>query len=438
MKDRQFVIAEKLYKNVTDGTHDSPKPQIQGFPLVTSKNIKGGVLDISSANLISKIDYDNISKRSEVEKWDVIISMIGEYCGYTYIEKNDKINYAIKNVGLFKTGSELEARWLTYYLQSDLGQYYLKQVRSGSSQPYLSLGALRKLPIFNPTIEIKRKITSVLSALDNKIELNNKINAELEAMAKTIYDYWFVQFDFPDANGKPYKSSGGTMVWNETLKRDIPERWAAETINDLGSVIGGSTPSKAIPENFSNSGTPWITPKDLSMNIGNKFISKGETDVSEIGLKEASLNILNAGSVLMSSRAPIGYLAINRLPCTTNQGFKSVVCNKNYSCEYVFYVLKHNMPKIEANASGSTFKEISTGVFRSITVVKPSIEVVNNYVDKVKAIFQKQNNLEIQNQELGQLRDWLLPTLMNGQVTIGEAEEKVGMVAEGSVKYNIS
>jgi len=96
------------------------------------------------------------------------------------------------------------------------------------------------------------------------------------------------------------------------------------------------------------------------------------------------------------------------------------------------------MPKIEANASGSTFKEISTGVFRSITVVKPSIEVVNNYVDKVKAIFQKQNNLEIQNQELGQLRDWLLPTLMNGQVTIGEAEEKVGMVAEGSVKYNIS
>jgi type I restriction enzyme S subunit len=322
-----------------------------------------------------------------------------------------------------------------YYLYHYLKRLDLSNLNSGTGVPSMTFGAYYGIKLQLPDLPTQQKIASVLSALDDKIELNNKINAELEAMAKTLFDYWFEQFDFPDGNGKPYKSSGGTMIWNEALKRDIPEGWAAETISDLGSVIGGSTPSKAIPENFSNSGTPWITPKDLSMNIGNKFISKGETDVSEIGLKKASLNILDAGSVLMSSRAPIGYLAINRLPCTTNQGFKSVVCNKNYTCEYVFYVLKHNMPKIEANASGSTFKEISTGVLRSIKVVKPLVKIVNKYVEKVGPIFQKQNNLEIQNNELAQLRDWLLPMLMNGQVTVSEAEEKVEMVAEGAVDY---
>ncbi|WP_345765519.1 restriction endonuclease subunit S [Chryseobacterium endophyticum] len=116
-------------------------------------------------------------------------------------------------------------------------------------------------------------------------------------MAKTLYDYWFVQFDFPDENGKPYKSSGGKMIWNEILKREIPEGWGFQTIEELGTIVGGSTPSKASEENFSKNDIPWITPKDLSQNIGNKFIARGEFDVTEKGFKEASLNILPANSV---------------------------------------------------------------------------------------------------------------------------------------------
>lgn len=235
-------------------------------------------------------------------------------------------------------------------------------------------------------------------------------------MAKTLYDYWFVQFDFPNENGKPYKSSNGKMIWNEVLKKEIPQGWEIEKIESLGTITGGSTPSKAIAENFSFNGFPWITPKDLSQNTGNKFITKGEFDVTQKGLKEASLNILPANSVLMSSRAPIGYLAVNRFDCTTNQGFKSIVCNREYPYEYVFYVLKHNMPSIEANASGSTFKEISTAVLKSIKILKPKKEVVVKYQTIISTIFLKQDNLELQNQQLSALRDWLLPMLMNGQV----------------------
>jgi type I restriction enzyme S subunit len=254
--------------------------------------------------------------------------------------------------------------------------------------------------------------------MKNKNSHSSTINDNLELMAKTLYDYWFVQFDFPDENGKPYKSSGGKMVWNEILKREIPIGWEFQTIEELGTITGGSTPSKAIENNFSKNGIPWITPKDLSQNIGNKFIARGELDVTEKGLKEASLNILPANSVLMSSRAPIGYLAINRFDCTTNQGFKSIVCNKEYPFEYVFYVLKHNMLSIEANASGSTFKEISTAVLKTIKILKPQKRLVNQFKNIASVIFQQQNNLEQQNQQLSSLRDWLLPMLMNGQVKV--------------------
>ncbi|MGC4234932.1 MAG: restriction endonuclease subunit S [Niabella sp.] len=244
------------------------------------------------------------------------------------------------------------------------------------------------------------------------------INDNLKQQAKTLYDYWFVQFDFPNAEGKPYKSSGGKMVWNEVLKKNIPQGWCNEKIGDLGTIIGGSTPSKAIEENFSQEGIPWITPKDLSLNVGKKFITKGEIDLSEKGRKEAALNLLPPRSVLMSSRAPVGYLAVNRVTCTTNQGFKSIVCNKSYSCEYIYYVLNQYMPTIEANATGSTFKEISGTVFKAINIIKPSRTIVNEFTKKGKKIFDKQDNLEKQNQQLSALRDWLLPMLMNGQVKI--------------------
>jgi type I restriction enzyme S subunit len=262
------------------------------------------------------------------------------------------------------------------------------------------------------------KVTKVLTALDSKIELNNRINSELESMAKTLYDYWFVQFDFPNKNGKPYKSSGGKMFWNEELKREIPEGWDSGVLSDLGEIIGGSTPSRDVEENFDTNGTPWITPKDLSENTGNKFITKGEVSVSDLGLKSASLKILPKGSVLMSSRAPVGYMAIARESVTTNQGFKSFVPKSDYSTSFIFYTVKNAMPEIINNASGSTFKEISGSTLKIIKVCLPKNIVIKEYTSKVEAIFDRQNNLEIENQKLTELRDWLLPMLMNGQVKV--------------------
>jgi type I restriction enzyme S subunit len=186
----------------------------------------------------------------------------------------------------------------------------------------------------------------------------------------------------------------------------------------LGDIIGGSTPPREIKEYFITDGTAWITPKDLSINRGNKFIAKGELDVSDEGIKAASLNIMPKGTILLSSRAPVGYLAISRGKVTTNQGFKSFVPNKGFSTEFVYYSIKNMIPAIENNAVGSTFKEISAATLKTIPIYLPDKKVVDVYSKIVKPIFDRQNNLEIENQKLTELRDWLLPMLMNGRIKV--------------------
>lgn len=275
---------------------------------------------------------------------------------------------------------------------------------------------LQELPI--PNVLTQKNIAAILSILDAKIDLNNRINTELEAMAKTLYDYWFVQFDFPDGNGKPYKFSGGKMVWNELLKREVPKGWKSGTISDLGIISGGSTPSMAVAAYFDETGIPWITPKDLSANAGNKFIARGETNVSQLGIKKTSLTVMPRGTVLLSSRAPIGYMAIARQDLSTNQGFKSIIPNGKYSSAFIYYAIKNLIPVIVNNASGSTFKEISGSVLKSITTCLPSYQIMEKYTSVIEASFKKQESIEIENQSLAALRDWLLPMLMNGQVQV--------------------
>lgn len=322
-----------------------------------------------------------------------------------------------------------------YYLLKKLP---LQKLDSGSANPTLNRNYAHRIKVDIPGLNEQKQISQLLRTLDSKITLNNRINQELEAMAKLIYDYWFVQFDFPmseaqakamgkpELAGRPYKASGGPMVYNEQLKREIPKGWEDGTFDDMGEIVGGSTPSKSIDKNFTvRDGTSWITPNDLSNNTGSKYITRGALDVTELGLKDASLRKMPAGTILLTSRAPIGYTAIARLETTSNQGFKSLVPNKGYSTEYTYYTVRLYIRVMKQYASGSTFKEISGRTLKTIKIPIPPKNLVESFTNKVEAIFRKQDILEEENQKLAELRDWLLPMLMNGQVTIREAEEKV-------------
>ena len=357
-------------------------------------------------------------KVTRFKKNDILIANIRPYL--KKIWQADIDGGASSDVLVVRPNDVIDNNFLYYALTQDSFFEYVMKGSKGTKMPRGDKSQIMDFVIPDLEIDEQMKIGKLLKSIDQKIQINNQINQELEAMAKTLYDYWFVQFDFPDQNGKPYKSSGGKMVYHPELKREIPEGWGVEKLENLGTIVGGSTPTKSISDNFTKGGEgySWITPNDLSNNKGNKFIKNGEIDVTVRGLKDASLKLYPEGTVLMSSRAPVGYLAIATKELTTNQGFKSFIPDKKYDKNYIYYTLQNCLKVIEQNASGSTFKEISATVLKDIKILQPNLEIVKKFEIKVSSINNYIRDNEVQNQELTQLRDWLLPMLINGQVKV--------------------
>ncbi|MCI5983396.1 MAG: restriction endonuclease subunit S [Bacteroidales bacterium] len=235
-------------------------------------------------------------------------------------------------------------------------------------------------------------------------------------MAKQLYDYWFVQFDFPDANGKPYKSSGGKMVWNEKLKREIPVGWEVKNLGSVAEIVNGATPSTADEENYGGD-IVWITPKDLS-DQKCKFIYFGQRTITEKGYKSCSTSILPVGTVLMSSRAPIGLVSIAKTEVCTNQGFKSIVPNDMSLSLFIYYYIKQNVLRIQSLGVGTTFMEVSKDKMEKFPILIPKDKLLAEWTDKVSAFSDQQFEMVKQLNDLTAQREYLLPLLMNGQVSV--------------------
>lgn len=280
-----------------------------------------------------------------------------------------------------------DIRYLYFLINSmDISGYI-----TGSVQPKLSQGNLNSIIVELPKIEIQKRIADYISILDNKIQINNKINDNLEEQAQTYFQKLFID------------------------NADI--HWTKGTISDLGIIVGGGTPSKSNPKYFTQNGIAWITPKDLSINKS-KFISHGNNDITELGLKNSAASIMPKGTVLFSSRAPIGYIAVASNKVTTNQGFKSVVPKSEIGTAFVYYFLKNNIPIIEGMASGSTFKEVSSSIMKNIPATIPDYKTIDLFNNFCIPIFTKQQIIEKQNQLLSILRDNLLQKLMTGNLDV--------------------
>lgn len=315
---------------------------------------------------------------------------------------------------------KIYGKYLNALLHTKYAQKYFSNNATGSGQRYtLSKESIEDMPVYLPAYKEQVRIGDYLSDIDKKIEINNLINAELEAMAKQIYDYWFVQFDFPNKDGNPYKSSGGKMIWNKTLKREIPEGWSDIPLSEIAKVENGATPSTLEEDNYGGD-INWITPKDLSDKM-TKFISKGERSITQKGYDSCSTTLLPEGSILMSSRAPIGLVAIASQKVCTNQGFKNIVPEELNDRFYLYYYIKNYMPLIKVLGNGTTFKEVSKETMMAFPILKVNNEeLYNNWIKGVSSIFSRQCDIENEIEELLSLRSYTLPLLMNGQYIIKE------------------
>ena len=288
-------------------------------------------------------------------------------------------------------------KYLYYFLKNSstvAELQLLAETRSGTF-PQITFSEVANLTIPVPSLAVQEVIVQTMQCLEDKITCNEQINDNLEQQAQSYFQELFVDNADPE--------------------------WAIGTISDLGTVVGGSTPSKAKPEYYTESGIAWITPKDLSINKS-KFVSHGENDITELGLKNSSAAIMPEGTVLFSSRAPIGYIAIAAGEVTTNQSFKSVVPKPEIGTPFVYFFLKNTLPVIEGMASGSTFKEVSGSTMKNVPAVIPDAETLAKFSDFCAPIFAQQRILEEQNQSLATLRDNLLPKLMSGEIDVSAVQ----------------
>ena len=309
----------------------------------------------------------------------------------------DPVDFCIAQdmIALRADESKIYPKYLFAVLRSREIQQQIYNTNVGDVIPHFKKQFLNQLLIPIPGRSIQESIGDLYYVLSLKAERNKKINDNLEQQAQSYFQELFVDNADPE--------------------------WTTGTISDLGAVVGGSTPSKAKPEYYTESGIAWITPKDLSINKS-KFVSHGENDITELGLKNSSAAIMPEGTVLFSSRAPIGYIAIAAGEVTTNQGFKSVVPKPEIGTPFVYFFLKNTLPVIEGMASGSTFKEVSGSTMKNVPAVIPDAETLAKFSDFCAPIFAQQRILEEQNQSLATLRDNLLPKLMSGEIDVSAVQ----------------
>lgn len=355
---------------------------------------KGGVCEAANVPSGTVIEY---------KIGDILISNIRPY--FQKIWRADRNGGCSADVLCIRAKENVDSKYLYYLLSQQAFFDYVMSGAKGCKMPRGDKKQIMQWPVTLPPLEEQRRIAGILGSLDDKIELNRRINANLEAQAQALFRSWFVDFE-------PFRD--GPFVDSELGK--IPQGWKIGTLSEIGDVIGGGTPSKIKPEYYTDNGIAWITPKDLSTN-NCKFTSKGETDISELGYKNSSAKLMPRGSVLFSSRAPIGYISIAKNGICTNQGFKSIVPKKAGTC-FIYYFLRNNTSKIESMASGSTFKEASGGLMKSLEVIIPSNKILTAFEEAVQPLFNMQEHNEDENARLSALRDTLLPKLMAGEIAI--------------------
>lgn len=386
----------------------------RGVPVLNGSNVNGIKLTENSFNYLTPEKAKSL-KKANAKRGDIVITHRGTLGQICYIPENSLYDNYVISQSQFKVSLKrnlVDPIYFTYYFHTNEGQKRLLSFKNHVGVPALAQATTNFRLLEFPLIPIKEqfKIAHILSTLDAKIELNNRINAQLEAMAKTIYDYWFVQFDFPDANGKPYKSSGGKMVWNEELKREVPEGWEVGTLADIADITMGQSPPG---ESYNEEGIGTVFYQGCT-DFGTRFPSVRK-------YTNSPTRYAKQGDILLSVRAPVGTMNIANENCCIGRGL-AALNSKNNSISFLYGAM-NNLKQIfdRRNNGGTTFGSITKDDLFSLQVLIPPTEVINQFDKKLNSSFESQNNIEQQNQQLSSLRDWLLPMLMNGQVSVGDA-----------------
>ena len=414
--------------NITDGEHGSVTDVTDSkYYFLNNNNITDSGISINNNDRrISKEEFERIHKRTQLETGDVVIASCGTI-GKAQVIRDTSINYDFsRSVGIIKCNKDiLLPEFLYFYLKNPETQKRIARASEGAVQKHFYIGAMEDFEVEIPDIKTQQEIIVCLSAIEAKISNNNAICSDLESMAKLLYDYWFVQFDFPDENGRPYKSSGGKMVWNEELKREIPEGWKVAPFEKcIASINTGLNPR----DNFQlNTGGKirYLTVKNLTKEGTIDFTSCDMIDEDARAIVHRRSDI-QVGDILFASISPLGRChVITETPedWDINESVFSIRPNyQNMTSIFLYMTFMSDVfiKKAEGSSAGSVFKGIRISELQGLNTILPPKAILNAFDEQTKNIFKMKAIAFAENQQLAALRDFLLPMLMNGQVKVAD------------------
>jgi len=373
---------------IGDGIHGTPNYSEDGeFYFINGNNISNGKVIIKGdTKRVNRIEFEKYKKL--LSNRTILLSINGTI-GNVGFYNNEKCILG-KSACYFNLKDNVDKNFVYYTFLTDDFQSHLLNIATGTTIQNVPLKGLRESIILLPPLDEQKRIASILSSLDDKIDLLHRENATLEAMAETLFRQWFIE--------------------------EAKEDWKEGKLDDILSVKGGTTPSTK-ESHFWNGGIAWTSPHDVTTLKG-VYLFKTEKTITEDGLREISSGLLPKGTLLMSSRAPVGVLAFSEIPVAINQGYIAILDNKGYAKEFIYLWLKLNMDLVHSYSNGSTFMEISKSAFKSLELQIPSIKEVERFVNGIKPIFEKIRNNEKHIQTLIQTRDSLIPKLMSNEIVI--------------------
>ena len=398
-----------------------------GIPFARAGNIDGG-FQFDDADRFPEHDLAKVGDKVS-QPSDVVFTSKGTVGRLAFVrETTPRFVYAPQLCFWRSLAPDvIDARWLYYWM---CGGEFTQQISGVKGQTdmadYVSLTDQRRMAITLPPISIQRVIAGVLGALDDKIEQNRRTARTLERLARTIFRAWFVDFEPVKARaaGETSFPSMSQPVFDALPTRFddsdiglVPEGWKVESIGDVVAVKGGGTPSTKIPGHWDGGEHCWATPKDMSRLL-HPVLLDTERRITDAGVNSISSGILPVGTVLMSSRAPVGYLAIAGVPTAINQGFIAMVCEGPLPPTYVLNWAFSSMDMIKAHASGTTFPEISKRNFRPLPVVVPTPDVIAAYRHAIDPFFGLLTSSVRESEQLANVRDYLLRKLLSGAVRV--------------------
>ena len=378
-------------------------------------------------------------RNANVQRGDIIFTHRGTIGQVSYVPvKSAYDRYVVSQSQFYLRCDRRLAvpQFITYYFKTHEGRHLLLANTSQVGVPSIAqpVSYLRSLSIPLPSLEEQRAIVHILETLDDKIELNRRMGRTLEAMARALYTSWFVDFEPVRAKMAGRDSALPRHLADlfptrlvDSGSGAIPHGWETSEIGKEVKIIGGATPSTKEPAYWDQGTHHWATPKDLS-SLSSPVLLETGRKITAAGVRKIASGVLPAGTVLLSSRAPIGYLAIAAVPAAVNQGFIAMVCDRRLPNLYVLFWCYRNLDYVRGIAGGSTFAEISKRAFRPLPVIVPPAPLLAGWIDLVRPLYDRMVASARQCAPLTGMRDLMLRQLMSGRIRISDAENALEAV----------